>query len=728
MPVGSHKDAFKAHQLVKKLIDKDKNTILATQAGEILLDFVKNQRQINLRGETGELPPDPNVYDQEKLSAALKAVGSLCGLCEEAHDNACFVNQARRLLIAAKTGVDLGLQFDGKKSLDEMLKEAERLSEARRLAGTPPLTAALSSAPATPPQSASEKHEAEESSRLGKELEMWREKDIFRNTLIDEVVATIQKVADGNYAAEMPVHEDEQLGKLATAFNLMLKTMKATMSHLDQLVNARNAELKQIMNAVPVGLLSLNGEFRINPEHSRSAEWILGVEGLRGRDFLDLLGLTNRRGEERKALTNFLELMQMGVETSDMDRLNPFPELQLPRGGWVRLKYHFLHAGAGGNDLLVEMEDISETKKLIARVEATQRESAQIKAIAEAPDLFRDFLDDIRKILDRAELSLSGLESAMDAKDRVNDLFRGVHTIKGVAGSFGMSEVGKHAAALEDALGRAREQTTLTSAFVADISAGLKCLEEAVAETKKIVSLILGDEIASTGPMLRIPLTSLQQLEGLAQRGELSENFRAELAGKLQELQQIPAKKGLERTTRLIPGLISRLGKKVKFSFTGEEVPIHYELAQELNGPLTHLVRNAFDHGVEREDKRLAAGKPEQGTVTVSVCQTDKWLEIIVEDDGQGLDPEILRASALRKGILSPESVRALTADECRKLIFRPGFSTSETVSDVSGRGVGMDVVQTTISRLGGNISIDSTPGKGCRFILRVPTSVTGHG
>ncbi|MBF0500171.1 MAG: Hpt domain-containing protein [Candidatus Riflebacteria bacterium] len=724
MPVGSHKDAFKAHQLVKKLVAKEANTILAAMAGDVLLDFVKSQRQINLRGAASVLPPDTTAYDPEKVSAALQAVGSLCGLCEEAHDDACFVNQARRVLIAAKTGIDLGLQFDGKKSLDDLIAEAERLSAAKRQTEKSQAPASSSTSSESPQLLPSEQPGAGENTLLHQELETLREKDIFRSTLIDEVVATIKKVADGNYAAEMPVHEDEQLGKLATSFNIMLKAMQATMSHLDQLVNARNAELKHIMNTVPVGLLSLNAEFRINPEHSRSAERMLGVEGLRGRDFLDLLGLTNRRGDERKALKDYLELLQMGIVNPDMDRLNPCPELQLPKGGWVRLQYHFLNAGVGGQDLLVEMEDISETKRLIARVEATQRESDQIKAIAEAPDLFRDFLDDIRKILDHAEISLDGLETATDNKDRVNDMFRGVHTIKGVSGSFGMIEVGRHAAALEDALGRAREQEKLTSVFVTDIHDGLKRLEEAVAETKKISTLILGDESAISGPVLRIPLTNIKQLERLVRKSELSEGFRTDVAGKLRELQQIPAKKGLERTTRLVPGLISRLEKSVNFCLKGEEIPIHYELAQELNGPLAHLLRNAFDHGVEGAEQRVAAGKQEQGCVTVSVRQIEHWLEISVEDDGKGLDPEILRASAVRKGILSPESAKGLSEDECRKLIFRPGFSTTESVSDVSGRGVGMDVVQTTISKLGGDITIDSTPGVGSRFTLRVPSVV----
>lgn len=721
MPVGSHKDAFKAHQLVKKLVAKEKNTVLATMAAEILLDFVKSQRQINLRGSVPELPADPNSYDPEKISAALQAVGGLCGACEEAHDNACFVNQARRILIAAKTGIDLGLEYDGKKTLDHLMGEARRLADEKANSlGNPP----VSSIPEGESENAvmalsTVENDSDDSG--SREIDALREKDVFRSTLIDEVVAGIQKVADGNYSAEMPVHEDEQLGKLATAFNLMLKAMQSTMQHLDQLVQARSCELKEIMNTVPVGLLSLNSEFRINPEYSLAAEKILGMSDLRGRDFLDVLGLTQRRGEERKALRDYLELLQMGIVSLDMERLNPFSELQLPKGGWIRLGYHPFASGSGPTGLLVQLEDISETKKLMAQVEATQRESAQIKAIAEAPDVFRDFLDDVRKILDQTTHALRGLDVAQNSRERVDEMFRGIHTIKGVAGGFGMLEVGRCAGVLESALGRAREQERPDAALIADIQNELNRLEDAVAEAKKTAIRILGDDAMTTGPVLRIPITTIRDLELQVQTMGLPEAIQSELGRHLSGLRQIPARKGLERTTRLVPGLISRLQKNVRFHLDGEDTPIPYELAQELNGPLTHLLRNAFDHGVEGREERVASGKPEQGAVTVTVARKESWLEVSIRDDGKGLDPEGLRASAIRKGFLSPESAMKLSPAECLQLIFLPGFSTTDTVHEVSGRGVGMDVVQTTIARLGGSIAIDSVPGKSCRFSLRLP-------
>jgi len=714
MPVGSHKDAFKAHQLVKKLVAKDGATPLPTLAAEILMDFVKSQRQINQRESATHLPTDQNVYDQEKLKAALEAVGSLCGQCEEAHNDACFVNQARRVLIAARTGVDLGQAFDGKKSLDELVREAERLAAER--AAAPPETAAAS-AGTTP---VSGETDAAATGRLRQELASLQEWEVFRSTLIDEIVDTIGKVSAGNYAAKMPVHEDEQLGKLATSFNLMLDAMNATMSHLDHLVNARNAELKQIMNTVPLGLLSLNAELRVNPEYSRTAALIFGVDELRGRDYPELLGLTPRRQEERNALKDYLDILLMGIDCPDADRLNPFAEILLPRGVWVRLRYHLVQTESGQGNLLVVVEDVTETKKLEARVEATQRESAQIKAIAEAPDLFRDVIADNQKILDQTITLLDGNGPA-SSQERIDAMFRGVHTVKGVAGSFGMSEVGKQAGILENALARARDLGSLTTERTEEIRRELGLLGEAMGDVKKLAKLILGDDSLTGGPALKVSLEQLQELEREMRDAAVDEGVRARMLGKIRDLRLVPAKKALERTIRLVPGLISRLNKQVSFRLEGEDVPLPVELAQNLNGPLIHLIRNAFDHGVEDEELRRGAGKPEQASVALTIHRRERWIEVAVSDDGKGLDPEVLRASAIRKELLSPEEAGNLSAEACLNLIFLPGFSTAASVTEISGRGVGMDVVQTEIANMGGRITIDSTPGKGSRFTLHVP-------
>ncbi|MBF0547302.1 MAG: Hpt domain-containing protein [Candidatus Riflebacteria bacterium] len=712
MPVGSHKDAFKAHQYVKKLVSKDSNSSLAVTAADILLDFLKNQRQINSEKVIPELPNDPRLYDQEILKTALTAVGSLCGQCEEAHNNGCFVNQARRVLIAAKTGIDLGIEFDGKKNLETLLAEAERLASEQTTESKNSIKDVVKS---------DEKKVDSELASLTQELESYREKDIFRRTLIDEVVQTIQKVSDGKFASEMPVHDDEQLGKLATAFNIMLKAIQTTMSHLDQLVNERNAELKQIMNTVPVGLLSLTSDYLVKPEYSRSAEIILRAEGLRGRDFLDVIGLTRKREAERKLFSDYLSFLQLGIlGEAEVSQLNPFPEILLPSGKWVRMKQHLLASSVGKQELLVELEDITQEKRLAEKADEAKRESAQIKAIAEAPDTFREFLSDINQTIAFSEKSIETLAKSDDPKEKINSMFRFVHTIKGVAGSFGMNNVAKTAEVLENLLSQVREKQDFSPDFFKDMNSGLLQLSNDTKKTWELAKSILGEE-QETGPLMRIPLDEIKELAVKVKENNLSDNLINILSEKLSHFQKIPAKKAFERTIRLIPGLIARLEKEVQLIFSGGETPVHYDLARELNPVLVHIIRNAFDHGIEDVEERLTNEKPQEGKISITVKEENGFLEIAVEDDGKGLDPEILRSSAVRKSLLSLEAAKNLTLEQCRELIFLPGFSTAEIVTDISGRGVGMDAVAFSVKKLGGKIKIDSIVKQYTRFTIQIP-------
>ena len=239
MPVGSHKDAFKAHQLVKKLAANEPTPVLAKLSADIILNFVKNQRQVSSDFVIVRLPEDDTRYDPEKLDKALEAVESLCGKCAENHANACFINQTRRILIFAKTRIDPGSDFDGKKSLEEILQSsAARVSPREQ--------------DEFPAQSFIHEKEniPEGYDDLRRKYEDLLERDIFRSTLISEIVKTIRSVSEGHFEAEMPVHDDPQLGQLATAFNLMLGTVNKTMNHLDCLVIERTSELNTANEAL----------------------------------------------------------------------------------------------------------------------------------------------------------------------------------------------------------------------------------------------------------------------------------------------------------------------------------------------------------------------------------------------------------------------------------------------------------------------------------------------
>ncbi|WP_372013773.1 chemotaxis protein CheA [Pseudoxanthomonas sp. 10H] len=185
-----------------------------------------------------------------------------------------------------------------------------------------------------------------------------------------------------------------------------------------------------------------------------------------------------------------------------------------------------------------------------------------------------------------------------------------------------------------------------------------------------------------------------------------------------------PVGKVFSRFPKVARDVARSLQKEVELEMVGAETELDRNLVEALADPLVHLVRNGIDHGVESPVLREAAGKPRVGRLRLSAQQEGDYVGIEVQDDGAGIDPERLRAKAREKGLLDPEAAARLGPEECLHLVFLPGFSTKTEVTDISGRGVGMDVVQSRIRELGGQIQIQSELGRGTRFLIRVPLTL----
>ncbi len=185
-----------------------------------------------------------------------------------------------------------------------------------------------------------------------------------------------------------------------------------------------------------------------------------------------------------------------------------------------------------------------------------------------------------------------------------------------------------------------------------------------------------------------------------------------------------PVGKVFSRFPKVARDVGRSLQKEVELELIGADTELDRNLVEALADPLVHLVRNAIDHGIEAPDLREASGKPRSGHVRLSAQQEGDYVSIEVQDDGAGIDPERLREKAREKGLIDAEASARLSTDECLHLIFLPGFSTKAEVTDISGRGVGMDVVQSRIRELSGTIQIQSELGRGSRFLIRVPLTL----
>lgn len=197
-----------------------------------------------------------------------------------------------------------------------------------------------------------------------------------------------------------------------------------------------------------------------------------------------------------------------------------------------------------------------------------------------------------------------------------------------------------------------------------------------------------------------------------------------ELQLAVMKTRMIPIGKVFNKFPRMVRDLSRDTGKEIELIITGEETELDKSVVEEIGDPLIHMIRNSCDHGVERPEIREANGKPRKGEVHLSAYHEGNHIVIEIKDDGAGMDPEVLKRKAIEKRVITPEEAAAMDNNQAFGLIFKPGFSTAEKVTNVSGRGVGMDVVRTNVEKLNGIISIASELGKGTTFYLKLPLTL----
>ncbi len=251
-------------------------------------------------------------------------------------------------------------------------------------------------------------------------------------------------------------------------------------------------------------------------------------------------------------------------------------------------------------------------------------------------------------------------------------------------------------------------------------------------ETKRLdqVMNLVGELVLGRNRMMKLGAALEQSHETDPKVRELSETLAqlnlvtTDLQLAVMKTRMLPIRKVLAKFPRMVRDLSQKVGKQVRLELHGEETELDKSVADEIGDPLVHLVRNAIDHGIEPPAARTAAGKPAEGVVRIAASQEGNSIVIRIEDDGRGMQVEKIKAKALAKGLVTEAEVAAMDTREVLGLIFLPGFSTAEQVSDISGRGVGMDVVRTNIRRINGTVELASEPGKGSLITIKLPLTI----
>ncbi len=409
-------------------------------------------------------------------------------------------------------------------------------------------------------------------------------------------------------------------------------------------------------------------------------------------------------------------------------------------------------------------------------------------SIAQDPELMGDFVNEAGEHLATIEAQILVLERDPTAHDPLNAAFRGFHTIKGLAGFLDLGDIRAVSHEVETLLDRARNQQLLLTPAIIDVvlesadylKRAIACVQQgllgksseapaydgllvrvrAVLEGKLAVTVEAVAAIETAKPAnaatppdgetafsLRVDAGKLDYMMdmvgelviaqslithnpeiGALESGPLQRNLQqlgritAEVQRVAMSMRMTPVSQLFSRMNRLVRDLTRKNGKQVRLELTGEETELDKTIIEQLADPMMHMVRNSLDHGLEGPEERTAAGKSPEGTLVLSASHQAGHILIEITDDGRGLNTEKILKKARERGLV-PEG-HNLSENEIFFLIFEPGFSTAEVVTDVSGRGVGMDVVRRQIQGLRGRIEIRSVRGRGATFLMRLPLTL----
>jgi len=213
-------------------------------------------------------------------------------------------------------------------------------------------------------------------------------------------------------------------------------------------------------------------------------------------------------------------------------------------------------------------------------------------------------------------------------------------------------------------------------------------------------------------------------VKGLQKTTQTITRISNEMQRNVMEMRMVPVRNVFQKLSRIVRDTARKTGKKVELILQGEDTEIDKGIAEDIGDPLVHIIRNAVDHGIETPHVRLKAGKPEVGTIVLRASHEGNFIIIDVIDDGAGIDPRVILKKAIENGMVSPEKAGEMRQEDIFNLIFMPGFSTAREVTDISGRGVGMDVVRTNLNKLKGSVRVESEKGQGSHIRLQVPLTL----
>lgn len=356
------------------------------------------------------------------------------------------------------------------------------------------------------------------------------------------------------------------------------------------------------------------------------------------------------------------------------------------------------------------LQGFDKIKELVVKIENEKNEEVETEEIVQK-------LTDLYKSLGQTEKTESSAEPIHQSEENI-------HTVESTSDEAKKSDIKIESSSSSENEEKKELVIKQTETKKSDntIRVDVERLDDLL---NNVSELVLGrNRLAQINMDVSVEYEGTKLARELAETTKLIDMMTNELQQLVMKTRMVKIGKVFNKYPRLVRDLSKIADKKINLVIEGEETELDKTLIEEINDPLVHLIRNSVDHGIEKENVRIENGKEPVGTIKLSAQQEGNTIIITIEDDGKGIDPEVIKNKAVSKGLISREKAEELTKQEIYNLIFLPGFSTAEVVTNISGRGVGMDVVKTNVTKLRGTIEIDSVPKKGTKISIRLPLTL----
>ncbi len=548
-----------------------------------------------------------------------------------------------------------------------------------------------------------------------------------------KLVKGADEIGQGKFNIKVETNSKDEIGRLGDSFNIMalkvsslLKELQAYNEQLEQKVEERTAELNKalklqeaMVDSLGQGFFIFNENGEVLPVYSKASEEIFETNPS-GKFIGELLKLPD---EEQDSFKDFCRSM-IAEDLPFQDMVIMAPEKVKREDKSIFLEYNPIRDEEEKvSGVVVVATDKTEEVKALQEAEKERKFVEMIVKMMSNKGQFIKFLQETKKYITNTREFIKSGKHPENGELKEDVLFRGMHTLKGNSGLFSMAEAQKYAHEVEGFITQIKntpepQKPPLYEQLLEMFDKMEKIFIDFVEGNKKLIGVKSWNDF-STG--LEVPVENLQHFFNKMKKHNIHDELLDDF---IDSIYSEPVTRFLSQYIDLAEEVALKLGKKINpLTIEGGEVRLNGKIYDELFSSLVHAVRNAIDHGIEFPHIRKERGKPEFGTIGffVEKIQSDKGtlLQVRMKDDGGGVNPEIIRKKMTENG--HEEKIKNMNDQEVIQMIFSAGFSTNTAVTDISGRGVGMDAIMNVCKQLGGTIWVESKVGVGSEFIIQVP-------